>query len=157
MRFIWLSSVLLLAILTGCDPARIYEQNTDLTDRHWLATDTLTFTFTVADSTTKADLYANLRTTINYPWSRIFLSYTLEDSANTYTKDKLIQAMLFDPKSGAPDGESVLGDIYSYRIPLQSSFPFSHPGPYHAKLVHIMRTDTLEGIVSVGVRVESGN
>ena len=62
--------------------------------------------------------------------------------------------MLFDDKTGEPLGESGLGDIYQHRIPVKMNHRFDYAGKYKVSFEQFMRTDTLSGILGVGLRVE---
>ena len=61
---------------------------------------------------------------------------------------------LFEPKTGKPLGKSGLGDLYDHQIPVFRKYKFSKAGVYQMKLEQFMRTDTLAGMISVGVSVE---
>ena len=135
--------ILLLAfctaiILVACDENRIYEKNTDFKQRFWAANDTVEFEFEIADNNVNYNLYSDIRNSVSYPWSRIFVTYTLEDSTHNVLAKKLVGAYLFDVKTGEPFGDSGLGDIYDHRFPLLEKRAFT-PGKYFLKLQQEMR------------------
>src|SRR5690606_32956947 len=94
------------------------------------------------------------RNSLEYPFSRIFLNYTLADSTGKTLNSKMVSQFLFEEKTGAPFGESGLGDIYHHRIPLETAFQFPRQGKYQVTFEQYMRRDTLEGVLAVGLRVE---
>ena len=151
MRIIALFTIILL--LNGCDTARIYEKNVDLAERQWQVSEKPTFEFSINDQQ-PYNLYCNLRNSVDYPYSRIFITYTLKDAAGTELKKELINAFLFDEKTGKPLGSSGLGDIYDQQLLLLKDYTFKSTGTYTLQFEQFMRTDSLQGILAVGARVE---
>lgn len=147
--------VLLLAVcLSACDDTRVYEKNRDFDNGHWLVNDTAAFEFEIKDTTQRYHLYCNLRNTVSFPYARLFVNYSLEDSTGRPLQKKLVQTFLFDQHTGKPQGTSGLGDIYDHRVRLAGNHRFPYAGKYNMRFEQYMRTDTLEGILAVGLRVE---
>jgi gliding motility-associated lipoprotein GldH len=152
MRF-FVALAFLICILASCDQNRVYEINNEFSDRTWKITDTARFEFRIKDLSQKYNGYYNIRNSLEYPFARLFVQYTLQDSAGKEMQKKLVSAYLFDQKTGKPFGESGLGDVYDHQFPIFSNTGFK-PGKYTLKIEQFMRTDTLKGILAVGVRVE---
>lgn len=140
-------------LLNSCDDSRVYEKNYDLSERHWTVNETPSFEFTAAPNQ-PYNLYCNLRNSVAYPYSRIFINYSLKDSTGAELSRKMISTFLFNEKTGAPLGSSGLGDIYDHRIPLLENFNFKKEGTYTIQFEQFMRTDTLQGVLAVGLRLE---
>jgi len=138
----------------GCDSSRLYETNTDFEDRSWKIHDTAQFEFSVRDLALRYNLSCNLRNSLDYPYSRIFITYHLHDSIGKELETNMISAQLFDQKTGTPFGSSAIGDLYDHRIPLLIDYEFKQSGKYKVRLEQFMRKDTLPGILAVGLRVE---
>ncbi|MFZ6011333.1 MAG: gliding motility lipoprotein GldH [Bacteroidota bacterium] len=151
-------SVFCLAILTliiaGCDADRVYEKNNDFKAGYWILTDKPEFEFEIDDTQAKYNVYCNIRNSVTYPYSRLFLNYNLYDSSGNELHKNLVSHVLFDPKSGKPQGSSGLGDIYDQQFLLLRNYEFKNPGKYKVKFEQFMRTDTLQGILAVGTRIE---
>ncbi|HEU5289134.1 MAG TPA: gliding motility lipoprotein GldH [Cyclobacteriaceae bacterium] len=143
----------ILVLLNCCDHSRVYEKNNDFAERQWLVNEKPSFEFTV-DKGQPYNLYCNLRNSIAYPYSRIFITYTLKDSVGAEIKKEMINSFLFDEKTGKPNGSSGLGDIYDQQLILLKNYTFSQPGTYNVQFEQFMRTDTLQGVLAVGLRVE---
>ena len=120
-----------------------------------MAEDTTLFEFAIADPGKQYNVMYNVRNSLDYPFSRLFISYSLEDSAGTVLQKKLLSSFLFDQKTGRPEGNSGLGDVFDHQFPLLAQYTFPLSGKYRIKLQQFMRKDTLTGILSVGVRVET--
>jgi gliding motility-associated lipoprotein GldH len=148
-------SVLLVIalVLSGCDDSRVYEKNYDFSERQWAVNEKPSFEFTVQKDQ-PYNLFCNLRNGVSYPYSRIFINYSLKDSTDAEISHKMISTFLFDEKTGEPLGSSGLGDIYDHQIPLLTNFNFKKAGTYTLQFEQFMRTDTLQGILAVGLRLE---
>lgn len=154
MRIISFLAIMLL--LNCCDSSRVYEKNQDLSDRQWLANEKPAFEFSASEKQSY-NLYCNLRNGVDYPYSRIFINYTLKDSSGSELKKEMISTFLFDEKTGKPLGSSGLGDIYDQQILLLKNYTFKQGGTYTLQFEQFMRTDTLQGVLAVGLRVENSN
>jgi gliding motility-associated lipoprotein GldH len=147
---------LLLCVLTcSCDRSRLYEKNHDFADRAWPVTDQPVFEFEVTDTVKTYNLYCNIRNSVKYPYSRIFINYSLQEAAGKSLAKNLISAFLFEEKTGKPFGSSGIGDVYDQQIPVLKKYKFRAPGKYNMKFEQFMRTDTLTGILAVGFRLET--
>jgi gliding motility-associated lipoprotein GldH len=157
IRTRFLSSGILALItsvwLTGCDSRRVFEENRELSQRYWRYEDAPVFDFQIEDSLSGYNLYFNVRNSLDYPWTRINVTYTLMDSAGQSLAQKLVFHDLFDA-TGRPYGQSGIGDLYDHQFLLLEKFRFSHPGTYSLRLTQFSREDTLKGVMAVGVRVE---
>jgi gliding motility-associated lipoprotein GldH len=147
-------TVFMLAMVVGCDTTRVYEKNHNFDERYWLVSEQPVFEFKVDDAEAPVNVYCNLRNSISYPYSRIFVKYTLNDSSGKEIKSDMINTFLFDKKTGEPQGASGVGDIYDHQIPLLTNYTFDSSGKYSVRFEQFMRTDTLEGMLAVGLRVE---
>jgi len=153
MRF-FLLSILVALFAIGCDNSRVYEEYTDFDERYWLVKERPSFEFVIQDTTVRYNLLANVRNSVSYPWSRIFINYHLQDSTGKELHKALLSDFLFDAKTGKPKGTSGLGDIYDHQLLLLKDHRFKTTGKYKVSFEQYMRTDTLQGILAVGLRVE---
>ena len=149
--------VLIACVFIGCDDTRVFETNTDFEERAWPVNNKPVFEFDIADSAAAYNVYLTVRNSVDYPFSRFFVTYYLQDSANRTLNQKLVETTLFDAKTGEPFGSSGLGDIYDHRVALLNNHTFGYSGIHKIQLEQFMRTDTLEGILAVGVRVEKAS
>ncbi|MBA4144526.1 MAG: gliding motility lipoprotein GldH [Azospira oryzae] len=141
-------------LFSACDTNRVYEYNKEFSDRTWKMKDTAVFDFQIKNAEQKYNLYYNVRNTIDYPYARLFINYALTDSVGNVLSKKLINNDLFDQKTGRPNGNSGLGDIYDHQFLLLDNLQFAHNGKYRLKLEQYMRKDTLPGVIAVGFRLE---
>lgn len=154
MKRYWLLLVLVSGILFSCNEGKVYQQYVDFEDRNWDINNKPRFDFTIDDVENNYNIYWNVRNSTHYPYARVFVNFTLRDSAGTTLYNKLLNDILFDPKSGKPSGKSGLGDLFDHRNNAMQNHKFPYRGRYSIELDQFMRTDTLSGVVSVGIEIE---
>jgi len=140
-------------LLFRCGNDYIFEKNINLPNSYWTIDDKKQFDFVISDTTVLYNIDFNIRNTLNYPYSRIFVKYFLYDSLNKELDNNLISAFLFDAKTGKPLGNSGLGDLFSNSFPLLKDYQFPNKGKYSIELTQMTRQDTLQGIITVGLSV----
>lgn len=143
-----------LFLLSSCGSDHVYREYVDFEDRIWLASDGARFSFEISDTVATYNVYCNLRNSTHYPWSRVFVNFTLTDTLGNEFQEKLVTEFLFDPKTGKPFGKSGLGDLYDHQIGVLLNYKFPRAGVYEAMLDQSMRTDSLKGILSIGLAIE---
>jgi gliding motility-associated lipoprotein GldH len=146
--------LVLSVLFFSCDQEKVYHAYVDFEERTWLSNKVPQFTFTIEDTTQAYNVYCNLRNTTRYPYARIFIQYSLTDTLGNKLDERLLHDYLFDAKTGEPRGSSGLGDLYDHRLTILKSHTFRTRGPYRIRFEQYMRTDTLTGVVSVGLGVE---
>lgn len=144
----------IVLLVSGCDNARVYEKYHDLNERFWTVGEKPEFEFLVPDNSLPYNVYLNIRYESAYPYANLYVTYHLLDSAGQELHQKLITGFLFDKKTGKPAGRSGIGDIYDHRLLLLGNHRFLYSGKYTLRFEQFMRTDTLKGVLAVGLRVE---
>jgi gliding motility-associated lipoprotein GldH len=145
---------LLFLVLLSCDADRVFEKNISLPERTWVVDQPVTWDFVIEDATRPYNIYFNIRNSLEFPYARLFVQYTLADSAGTSLLQKLSSHYLFDQKTGKPLGSSAIGDVFDHRFLILSNYTFAHPGQYRLTLEQYNREDALQGVVAAGIRVE---
>ena len=156
----WLASLALLgaATLSACDPSRVYEENVDLKSPSgeayvWDVQQRPTFTFAIADTTARYDVYFNVRNASGYGFYNLYLKHTLTGPSGRPAGPALLhQLVLMDPKTGEPLGAGA-GDIFDHQFLALPHQHFAKTGTYKLMLEQYMRQNQLPGIMAVGVRV----
>jgi gliding motility-associated lipoprotein GldH len=147
---------LLLALtIFSCDPNRVYEDYIDYKDRSWKINQPATFDFQISDTSKKYNLLMEVRNSLDYPYSRLFVNYSLKASDSASLSKEMIAVNLFDQKTGKPFGTSGLGDIYDHQFSVLKNYSFTKAGTYRMSFQQFMRQDTIPGILSVGFRLET--
>ncbi len=147
-----------LLALSSCDPNQVYEKNTDLKSPSgdayvWDVQQRPSFTFDIADTTARYDLYFNVRNAADYGFYNLYLKHTLTGPDGRLVGLPLLhQMVLMDPKTGEPLGAGA-GDIFDHQFLALPRQRFARPGTYKLTLEQYMRQNQLPGIMAVGVRV----
>lgn len=148
---------MIIGAMSSCDGNRVFERNESFENKVWLLDSVPEFTFTISDKNVPYNIYFNVRNTVSYPYSNLYITYTLEDSLGNQLAKELVNYELFTRKTGLPLGESSIGDIYDHQFKLKDNYYFEHRGKFSIKFQHYMRMDTLKNVLSVGTRIEKSN
>ncbi|MFM7856092.1 MAG: gliding motility lipoprotein GldH [Flammeovirgaceae bacterium] len=143
-----------LFLLAGCDSSRVYETNVEFPEKNWKIADEVAMDFEIKDTTKRYNVYFNVRNSIEYPYARLFVNYTLVNPKGVELEKKMVGNNLFDQKTGEPFGQSGIGDLFDHQFPLLKNYKFHQEGHYKIVFEQFMRKDTLEGVLAVGARVE---
>lgn len=143
--------LLTIVSFTACDRTRVFESYHEIDGTGWNKDSVVTFKFTIEDTIQGHNLYINLRNKGNYPNSNIWLFLSV-DSPDGTTLSDTIEFTLADP-TGKWLG-SGLGDLFDNQIIYRSNIYFPQTGAYLFNIQHGMRSEILEGIRDIGIRVE---
>ena len=150
--YFWIAALLFPGLIS-CDNKRVYEANNDFESHSWVVDTVPAFTFEIKDPDIAYNILYNVRNSVAYPYQNLYVTYYLEDTLGRQIKSGLHNMILFDPKTGKPQG-SGLGDIFDHQILALPQYKFDSAGVYQFRIEHYMRTTELPDILSIGVRVE---
>ena len=154
----WLALLPLAVGLSACDPNTVYEENVDLKSPSgdpyvWDVQQHPTFSFAIADTAARYNVYFNVRNASGYGFYNLYLKHTLIGPGSRPVGPALLHHMtLMNPKTGEPLGAGA-GDIFDHQFLALSNQHFAKPGTYKLTLEQYMRQNQLPGIMSVGIRV----
>ena len=140
----------LICFLPSCDSNRIYEENIPVENNVWLKEDIKTFQFEMTDTMSAVDLFFNIRTTTDYPYSNLYI-FIYSDYPNGYTDKDTLQFILAE-SDGKWLGESS-GTVVENQKLISSGGRFTSSGTYTFRIEHAMRDEALPEIIDVGFRV----
>lgn len=149
--FVFFLGVFFISGLQSCDSNRVYEENLAMENNSWNKDDIKEFSFEVADTLSPLNIYINLRTTVDYPYSNIIVFMDSEYPNGVQNKDTL--EFILAESDGKWNGENS-GTIIEFRGMIASGGRFSSQGKYTFRLQHAMREDDLAEVVDIGMRVE---
>lgn len=156
MKITRINKLLLLIIISGllyaCDSSLVYEENIAIKDNKWNRNDILKFYPRITDSISSHNIYINIRNAGNYEFRNIYIFLTISSPSGNHVKDT-VECVLADDR-GKWYGSGI-GDLFSLRIPYKMNIYFPDTGVYTVALEQAMRTEILEHIADVGVRVET--
>jgi gliding motility-associated lipoprotein GldH len=143
--------LLLSVMLISCDPNRIYDEYKTVPDGRWDKNNPVVFNFNITDTTSRYNMYINLRHGGQYQFSNLFLFVTTTLPDGKMARDT-VELILAD-RDGRWRG-SGLGDIWDHNFPFNENFRFPRNGEYKITLIQAMRIDVLPAIMDVGLRIE---
>ncbi|MBB6611240.1 gliding motility lipoprotein GldH [Pontibacter sp. Tf4] len=146
----WAAAFLLL--LTSCDPARVYEQNTDIPESNWTIDNAPVFEFEITEPAQKYAIYVNVRYNLQYDFYNLYLQHQLTGPDGKVISEKLHEVLLMDAKTGKPLGKGS-SDTFDLQQLILDDVTFPEAGKYKLKLTQYMRRDPLQHIEAVGIRV----
>ncbi|QNF32294.1 gliding motility lipoprotein GldH [Adhaeribacter swui] len=152
----YLYLLLFIAVLTGCDKNRVFEENQDIPNNSWQIRNVPQFSFVIEDPATTYNIYFNVRNAIFYEFYNLYMRAELIGPNGKPLDVKLHEMYLMDKTTGKPLGDGA-GDIFDHQFLAIKNFKFPQAGTYKVRLKQYMRRDPLPGIMAVGVRVEKVN
>lgn len=148
---------LLLAtlLLAACDGEVYYSEYVDVNESGWKVTDSVCFDVQVDDTTHLFDLFVEVRNTVDYPYSNLFLFVNTSFPDGSMARDTM-ELPLADPTGewlGKHSGRYV---DTRYRLRGQAvRFPMK--GRYHFAFTNGNRNHPVKELAHVGFLVEYSN
>lgn len=146
--------IIIAGLFCACDSSVVYEENIAIKGSSWNRNDILKFYPRITDSISSHNLYINIRNAGNYEFQNLYIFLTISSPSGNHVKDT-VECVLADEK-GKWYGAGI-GDLFSLRIPYKMNIYFPDTGVYTIALEQAMRTEILENIADVGVRVETSD
>ena len=150
MRF--LAILLTTCVLTSCFDMPYYSDSMVVDSSGWYSADTLKFNLSIADSSQRFNSQIDINHTGSYPYSNLYLFIDITYPNARHRVDTL-ECVLAD-KRGKWYGKG-LGDMVNHRIEYLNDIAFPLSGDYEVAITHGMRSDPLDEITDLGLRLES--
>ncbi|MFN2429702.1 MAG: gliding motility lipoprotein GldH [Cryomorphaceae bacterium] len=152
-----LSYSLMATLLLSCaDDNLVFEENVIFDNNAWAVNDRAVLKLDITDTVSQHNFYINVRNTENYPYRNLYVFVKTIFPNDKFSKDT-VGIVLADATgkwlgsgSGYLNSSRHLSNTIMYQY--NKRFPLS--GEYTIEIEQAMRTDTLEGIRNVGVRIE---
>ncbi len=141
-------------IISSCDLQRVYEENSAIENEKWELKTTFKHGFTIPDTLQLYNMYINIRNTVDYQYSNLYLFVTTDFPNGQKAKDTL--ECILANKEGKWFGKGN-GRIKDCKILFKPKFRFAKQGKYTLTIQHAMRDNVLSGISDIGIRLEKYN
>ncbi|MGD0712211.1 MAG: gliding motility lipoprotein GldH [Bacteroidales bacterium] len=156
MKFPKKTKFILLLLVTciafySCDPKRIYDKFKDIKNGTWDRTETIKFEVTIDDTLSYNNIFINIRNSGSYKFSNLYLFLNTVYPNRKISLDT-VDCLLADNK-GKWLGKG-LGDLKDCKYLLKKGVRFHKKGIYTFEFEQAMRVEKLEGIKSIGIRIE---
>lgn len=147
-----LSLLLILFLGVSCDHTVVYDEYVR-TENGWKWQDAKEFKVEVSDTLSLHNIYVQVRHTVDYPMSNLYMFVHLKGPTGQHRKDT-INLILAEP-SGEWTGRGT-GNLRELQLLFRKQTRFSVPGTYVFILEQAMRSPTLP-VTDLGIRIERSN
>ncbi|MCS7037354.1 MAG: gliding motility lipoprotein GldH [Saprospiraceae bacterium] len=145
------AALVLLWLLAGCGRAPFYEQEAPIEEGCWAYDDTVRFSFSVADTSLRYNLYLSVEHADTFPYQNIYVQiHTTYPDGQRFVK--LLPLDLFDA-TGQPNG-ACSGGVCSTEFVLQKRAILPQVGQYVIAVEQYMRYSPVAGIRALRLRIE---
>ncbi len=141
---------LLSVILYSCSTDTVYHENVMLPSDGWDKNHPVVFNVNISDSINNYEFGLNIRNTISYRYSNLYLFLITEFPNGNISRDTL--ECILANNEGKWLGKG-WGDIKENNIVLKSGLRFPLTGEYKFHIQQAMRIDTLAGINDIGLSI----
>lgn len=148
-----------LTLVIACDSNRIFDEYVSINNSTWKKNDTVSFNLNITDTISAQNLFINIRNNNDYKYSNLFIITEILAPNQYATIDTLQYEMTDETGKWLGNGFS---DLKENKLFFKENYFFKKSGNYDIKIIHAMRKnnetegiESLEGITSVGFRVES--
>lgn len=139
-------------LMASCSGNAVYEESKSIADNLWDSEDIKTFSYEAEDTISPMAIFVNLRTTVDYQYSNIYVFLYSEFPNGTTDKDTL--EFLLAENDGKWRGENS-GTIVEFSGLIAAGGRFSTQGTYTFQIQHAMREKQLPEVIDVGMRIET--
>ncbi len=147
--------MLLTLISVSCIKIDQFEKTAQIPSREWFYNNTPAFTFHIVDTTSLYNIYIVLRHTDAYNYNNIWLRLGAQFPGDSMNFQNINLSLASDANGWEGTG---MDDIFEVRKNIsRGPVPFEKVGDYTFSVSQIMRTNPLENILNVGIRIEKIN
>ena len=151
MRNRLLLAIFISLTFAACKNNDVFFQYKAVNAKGWNKDSLYTFDIQITDTTSRYNVYVNVRNRGEYPYQNLWLFLNKTSPDKVEMKDS-IECYLADQR-GKWLGSGI-GSVMEMPILYQENIRFNKSGMYRYKIVHGMRDTTLTGINDIGMRIE---
>lgn len=137
--------------LISCSDHALMDQNVPIANKRWFNNQIEEFKVDIKDNAISYNLYLNLRNTIEYPFSNIYV-LVHQQHPDGVKKTYRVKVILSD-REGLWLGSSA-GNLFTHQVRFLKNYRFPSKGSYTFQLEQNMRSNPIQGISDVGLRIE---
>jgi len=148
---------LIFSILFSCQRKKSEIKIATINQEKWPANESLDFKFRTEKENFQTDFIYQVQMNPEFAYENIWLNYCLQSPKGDTLICSTDNLFLFEPKTGKPYGQGCRERLFLDAYFLKNVI-LKDTGMYQISIRHYLRTDTLQGIQSIGIRMkESGN
>lgn len=147
--------VIIISLITvSCSTGTVYNHNFDLPSESWYKKNAVAFNVQIDDSLQNYDFGINIRNSVSYRYSNLYIFLTTEFPNGNISRDTIEFILANDEGNWLGKG---WGNIKENNILLNSNLRFPLTGEYSFLIQQAMRVDSLQGIKSIGLSITRNN
>jgi gliding motility-associated lipoprotein GldH len=150
-KYSFIRILALLLLFTSCRSNLVYTDSKVMTEKIWNLDDVAVFQVPVSDTANSNNVVFTIRTSSSYPFRNIYFFVSTKSPDGRSVTDTL-EYGLADEK-GKWYGKG-FGDVHELNLPYKSNVFFPVKGIYQFTIRHGMRTEALNGVYDLGLRIE---
>jgi gliding motility-associated lipoprotein GldH len=150
-KYSFLLCVIITVLITACNRRAVFTDSVSMPEHQWTLENPAVFLPDITDTLASNNIFFNIRTGSGYPYRNIFLFVSTTSPSGKTITDTL-QYMLADEK-GKWYGKGI-GDVHELKLPFKARVYFPVKGIYSFSICHGMRSETLNGVYDIGIRIE---
>lgn len=139
-----------ISFLASCTNNAIYEKNQAIAARSWSYDEIPKFDIHIDDSTSKYNVYINLRHSNEFDFSNIFI--LLHEKGNSLIDTSYRKEITLAQPDGRWLGKTA-GSVYELQHLVKENYIFPDTGVYTFAIEQNMRENPLKDVVDVGIKV----
>ena len=141
-----------LTMFSSCNLDQIFDEVIAIPVDGWAAEDTMHFNVAISDTSNVYDVLIHIRNEKIYQYSNLWL-FIEATAPNGQTHSDTLEVMLADDE-GNWMGKGI-GNVNTLLTPYLAQVSFRYRGIYTFSITQGMRNKNLEGILNVGLRINS--
>ncbi len=151
-KIIWINfyAFFLLFLVSSCNNQAYFDKTKDI-GNSWKAQEKVSFVVEITDSIKAFDFYINIRNTVDYRYSNVFVFLKTNFPDGRYSIDT-INIWLADPQ-GNWLGKG-FGKYRDNSVLFKHDGRFPMKGKYRFEFEQAMREESLVGLSALGIRIE---
>ena len=150
----YIALLLTTILVSACSENVVYQSSKSMPKGIWQKDSVVNFTYEFSDTTSLYNVVIDIRNQNNYPYQNFWIFANLYNPNGDVFRDTL-NCMLAD-NSGRWIGEG-MGSVHHLPVSFLQEVKFPKKGNYRFELIHGMRTDSLQGISDIGIRISQSN
>lgn len=144
--------ILIPVLFVSCIRVNLFEKQAAIPSQQWYYNYVPSFTFHIADTSSRYNVYIVLRHTDSYNYNNIWLRVGSDSPEDSMHYQNINLVLANDSNGWYGTG---MDDIFEVRKNISSGpLSFKRPGDYTFTIAQIMRENPLKYILDIGIRVE---
>lgn len=140
--------------LSACTERAFYQSTLQPSEETWTYDEPLSFEFPIEDTLARYDFFLDVQHSTDYPFQNLYVKIITEHPQTTPQED--IVSLELANELGLWQGKCA-NEKCKVRIQLQTNARFNEIGDYALRFNQYTRTDSLKGVMEIGLRIQKNS